>query len=44
MDAIATPQPSYEALPVDIGVSERHRAQLAEGLLAEETRGANPQP
>jgi starvation-inducible DNA-binding protein len=32
MDDIATPQPSHEPLPVNIGLSEQHRKQLAEGL------------
>jgi starvation-inducible DNA-binding protein len=32
MDDITTPQPSHEPLPVNIGLSEQHRKQLAEGL------------
>jgi starvation-inducible DNA-binding protein len=32
MDDVATPQPSREQLPVNIGLSEEHRKQLSKGL------------
>jgi starvation-inducible DNA-binding protein len=32
MGDIATPRPSHEPVPVNIGLSESHRKQLSEGL------------